>query len=79
MRSLLKIVPLARISLVIVCVASLAPEVHTQQVAKLTAIRFGMVLPMNGPALRDAVVVVAGDRIQSVGREIPANASVLDL
>ena len=46
------------------------------------AVRFGKLVPMKGPALDDAVVVVEGDRIRSVGRgdaAIPRGAEVIDL
>ena len=50
--------------------------------AQLTAIRFGKLLDGNGRVVRDAVVVVDGDKIASVasgGRAVPLGAVVIDL
>jgi len=43
------------------------------------AIRFGKLINGAGMVLSNAVVVVSGDRIQSVGAAVPAGAEVIDL
>src|SRR4029079_12197400 len=48
----------------------------------VVALRFGTVVTMNGAPIKDAVVVVEGDRIKSVGtgnRAVPEGAEVIDL
>jgi imidazolonepropionase-like amidohydrolase len=60
----------------------LAVAVAASVSAESTAVRFGRLIPMNGEPVLDAVVVVDGDRIQSVGRgdgAVPPGARVLDL
>jgi len=47
--------------------------------AEPKAIRFSNLITMNGPAIPDAVLVIDGDRIRSVGHEVPSNATVIDL
>ena len=47
-----------------------------------TAVRFSRLIPMRGPAVPDAVVVIEKDRIRSVGQgdgAVPAGARVVDL
>jgi imidazolonepropionase-like amidohydrolase len=49
---------------------------------KLTAVRFGKLIDSQGKVLQDAVVVIDGERIASVGTgsaAIPANADVVDM
>ena len=69
-------------------IASLAMNVHAQAAsgpsgpAHLTAIRFGALVEGSGRILRDAVIVVDGDRIVSVGagdRAVPKGATVRDV
>ncbi len=43
------------------------------------AIRFGKLVDGSGKVIPNAVVVVSGDRIQSVGTAVPADAEVIDL
>jgi imidazolonepropionase-like amidohydrolase len=50
--------------------------------APVTAVRFGTLISMKGGTVNDAVVVVAGDRIERVGSgsgAVPAGARVIDL
>jgi imidazolonepropionase-like amidohydrolase len=47
--------------------------------AEVTAIRFGRLLDGHGQVLRDAVVVVEGEKVTAVGTVVPAGATVLDL
>ena len=49
---------------------------------KLVAVRFGVLVDGRGGVIKDAVVVIAGDRITSVGAgdaAVPAGAAVIDL
>jgi imidazolonepropionase-like amidohydrolase len=45
----------------------------------VTALRFGHVIDGHGHVLNDAVIVVDGEKIVSVGKEIPKDALVMDL
>jgi len=57
-------------------------QTATQSVAAqpaLRAIRFGTLVDGTGAVLPNAVVIVVGDRIKSVGTSVPANAEVIDL
>lgn len=68
----------AKSVLVTVAVLLLAGPARSQT----TAVRFSRLIPMRGPAVPDAVVVIEKDRIQSVGqgdRAVPAGARVVDL
>ena len=59
----------------------LAPSVRAQSPV-LTAIRFGSLVNPGEPVIRDAVVVVAGDSVVSVGSgdaAVPAGAWVMDV
>jgi imidazolonepropionase-like amidohydrolase len=47
--------------------------------AQTTAIRFGKLIQNDGTVVRDAVVVVDGERIAGVGTSVPPNAKVIDL
>jgi imidazolonepropionase-like amidohydrolase len=47
--------------------------------AQVTAIRFGQLIDGHGRVLRDAVVVVEGERVAAVGTTVPADATVIDL
>ena len=47
--------------------------------AEVTAVRFGQLIDGRGQVLRDAVVVVEGDKITAVGTSIPPGAAVIDL
>ena len=47
--------------------------------AVVTALRFGTVIDGHGGVMKDAVVVVDGERIKSVGHEVPSGATVVDL
>ena len=47
--------------------------------AELTAIRFGRLIDGHGNVIKDAVVIVDGDRIKSIGHEVPSGATVVDL
>ena len=50
--------------------------------AQVTAVRFSLLLPMRGSPIRDAVVVIEGDRIRTVGQgdeTVPPGALVIDL
>ena len=66
---------------VILVVASMAALVTASPRARLTAIRFGLVVDGRGDARADAVVIVDGDRIARVvaPRDIPADAEIIDL
>ena len=73
----LRLIPfaLARAALVLAAAASPLP-------AQLTAVRFGKLLDGTGRVVRDAVVVVDGDKITSIasgGRAVPLGAQVIDL
>jgi len=59
----------------LVFLALLAPSLFAQT----TAIRFGHVIDGRGQVMNDAVVVVEGEKIVSVGHDVPKNASVIDL
>ncbi len=69
----------------LVIVASCALQVvlaRSTSQPRTTALRFGAVVTGLGPAIRDAVVVIEGDRIVRVGsgdRLVPAGAEVIDL
>lgn len=57
-----------------------ASSVNAQQPAK--AIRFGELVDGKGKVWKEAIVVISGDRVRSVGTDpaqIPANAEVIDL
>jgi len=63
-------------ALLLVTSASTAPQ------AKVVALRFGAAVTGPGAPVADAVVIVEGDRIKSVGsgnRAVPAGAEVVDL
>ena len=45
----------------------------------VTALRFGNLIDGQGHAIKDAVVIVDGEKIVRVGGEIPKNATVVDL
>jgi imidazolonepropionase-like amidohydrolase len=45
----------------------------------VTAIRFGQLIDGRGKVLRDAVVVVEGEKVTAVGTSVPAGATVVDL
>src|SRR5262245_38440750 len=49
--------------------------------APITALRFQRLIDGRGAVMRDAVVIIAGERIQSVasGGAVPRGASVIDL
>src|SRR5436305_12275357 len=47
--------------------------------AAALALHFGRVIDGRGGVIKDAVVVVDGDRITSVGHDIPKGAQVVDL
>ena len=62
-------------------VVAMGSELPQPQV-RTTALRFGGVVTGLGPAIRDAVVVIEGDRIVRAGsgdRLVPAGAEVIDL
>jgi imidazolonepropionase-like amidohydrolase len=73
----------AAVALVALAVSSLAPRLDAQAAPpRTTALRFGTLVDGTGRALRDAVVVVDGDRITAVGSgaaAIPRGAKVIDL
>lgn len=73
----------AAAALVALAVPSLVPRLDAQDpVPRTTALRFGMLVDGTGRALRDAVVVVDGDRVTAVGTgtaAIPTGARVIDL
>ncbi|HEY2066795.1 MAG TPA: amidohydrolase family protein [Gemmatimonadaceae bacterium] len=80
------IIPVRRIAaaaLVVLATPSLAPRLDAQATApRTTAIRFGTLVDGTGRTLRDAVVVVDGDRITAVSTgaaAVPAGAKVIDL
>jgi imidazolonepropionase-like amidohydrolase len=47
--------------------------------AQVTAIRFGQLIDGHGQRLRDAVVVVEGEKVTAVGTVVPAGATLIDL
>jgi len=47
--------------------------------AVVTALRFGHLLDGHGGVMNEAVVVVEGEKIKSVGHEVPKGATVVDL
>src|SRR5438132_5773901 len=50
--------------------------------AQVTALRFGTVIDGKGQSLRDAVIIVDGDKVARVAKAsdpLPANATVIDL
>jgi imidazolonepropionase-like amidohydrolase len=55
----------------------LLPALHAS--AAVTAFRFAQVIDGRGGVIRDGVIVVDGERIVSVGSDIPAGAKVVDL
>ena len=63
-----------RLSVVILVVTVAAPAA-----AQTKAIRAGRVVDGAGQERRNAVIVVEGDRIASIGTTVPANAEVIDL
>jgi imidazolonepropionase-like amidohydrolase len=70
-------------ALAALAVSLLAPRVSAQAPApRATALRFGSLVDGTGRALRDAVVVVDGERVTAVGTgaaAIPRGAKVIDL
>ena len=46
---------------------------------QVTAIRFGQLIDGRGQVLRDAVVLVEGEKVTAVGTVVPAGATVIDL
>jgi imidazolonepropionase-like amidohydrolase len=73
----------AAAALVALAVPSLAPRLDAQAAApRTTVLRFRALVDGSGRALRDAVVVVDGDRVTAVGigtAAIPRGAKVIDL
>jgi imidazolonepropionase-like amidohydrolase len=47
--------------------------------AEVTAIRFGQLMDGQGRVVRNAVVVVEGEKVTAVGTTVPAGATVIDL
>jgi len=47
--------------------------------AAVLALHFGRVIDGHGAVMKDAVIVVDGDRIKSVGHDVPKDAKVVDL
>jgi len=47
--------------------------------AEVTAIRFGTLIDGHGQVIKDAVVVVDGEKIVKVGHDVPKDAKVIDL
>src|SRR5882762_3327543 len=68
------------VSLMVLLVAAL-PGPPSRAAASIKAIRFGKLVDGSGRVITNAVVIVEGDRIKSVGTgsSIPAGAEVLDL
>ena len=69
--------------MVVAVVASLSGALYAQTNApKVKAIRFGKLIDGTGKVLTNAVVIVKGDRIDTVGAtgtSIPANAQLIDM
>ena len=68
-----------RVSLAATVAASL---LCSHAIAQTTVIRLGQLVTGKGPVIRDATVIVEGDRILKVGSSeiaVPANAQVIDL
>ena len=64
--------------LIVPIVCSLYAESEAEQ--QVLAIQCGQLLnPQNGSLIRDAIVVVRGDRIVSIGKVLPPGATVIDL
>lgn len=64
------------------CLIPLASALPARASAQPTAIRFGQLVSGSGSVVRDAVVIVEGDRITRVGAgdaAVPAGAKVIDL
>ncbi len=57
----------------------LAPMHKDAALLFLLALRFARVIDGHGAVIKDAVVVVDGERIQSVGHDVPTGATVVDL
>ena len=73
---------LAPLVVVAVCALQVVSMASQSSQPRTTALRFGAVVTGVGPAIRDAVVVIEGDRIVRVGsgdRLVPAGADVIDL
>lgn len=60
---------------VVASLAALPPAVS----AATTAVRFGKLVDGKGSVLKDAVVVIEGERVKSVGTSVPAGATLIDL
>jgi imidazolonepropionase-like amidohydrolase len=68
------------VALAVLLPSTLLPSIPT--LAATTAVRFGVLVDGKGNGVKDAVVVIDGERIASVGRgdaAIPADATVIDL
>src|SRR4051794_10478531 len=76
---------LSRLALLLLpcsAIAALAAAPETPKPPRLLAVRAGRLLDGHGgPPLADAVILISGDRITAVGRDlpIPAGAEVVDL
>ena len=79
----MQIAPRRHITRALTVVASCAMAVQAQTApAHPVALRFGSLVEASGRVVRDAVIVVDGDRIVSVGagdRAVPKGATVRDL
>jgi len=76
-----RVVEIAAIALTVACARTPAAN-PSVAAGPVTALRFRMLVGGDGSVVNDAVVVVAGDRIVSVGsgdRAVPAGAAVTDL
>ncbi len=74
--------PRAVLVLAVFAIVHAPAAARGQATAPLTAVRFGRLVDGRGQVLRDAVVVVEGDRIVRVGvgpTAVPAGATVVDL
>jgi len=72
----------ARVGLLLLLIAVLLPRPASRAAAPVKAIRFGRLVDGTGKVITNAVVIVEGDRIKSVGSgnsSIPAGAEVVDL
>jgi imidazolonepropionase-like amidohydrolase len=71
-------VPLAAFTTAALTISALGANANSAA-AQVTAVRFAQLIDGHGRALRDAVVVVEGERVTAVGTTVPAGATVIDL
>ena len=74
--------PAASFVLVLLAAFTLLAQTPSARTKPLKAVRFGTLVDGKGKVWKDAVVVISGDKVQSVtadASQIPADATVIDL